>query len=391
MNKDRPETNTFHVVYILTQLELGGAQKVCLELFNHFAPNSYLISSQTGILLEQVKNDPHFFGLAALQREVSLKTAWKELIAFLNIYLHLIRLKQKHAFIIVHTHSSKAGILGRLAAYLAGIKNVVHTVHGFGITTAQAKTTFFLFALLEQLATFLTNVIICVSKCDQEAGSRLFYGFAKKAIIIRAAVNEGPFLIMKKQATCAKKRNASENKIILGSISCFKPQKNLLDLIKAFYLTEKLCPVKTKVLMLEIIGDGAMRSEIEERITRYGLGDKIKLLGWQEDVLPKMLNWDCFVLTSLWEGLPCSLIQALLLDQAAICYDTGGISEVIKDGENGFLVKQRDLFTFAEKLTFLKNIPKSEFTKKTMPEKTANFFIATMLSRHRDVYTNFFI
>jgi len=386
--------NNVGIVFILTQLELGGAQKICLALFDHFSPTSYLISSATGQLLGKVQNNSRFLPIKALERGVGWSSLWKEFWAFLSIYLHLLKLKRKHAFLIVHTHSSKAGILGRSAAYFAGINNIVHTVHGFGITPAQSKPIFIFFALLEQLATLLTKVIICVASPDQQLGKKLFFGFANKSVIIRAAVDTKPFLAAKTQAAAAREHNHEQNIFILGTISCFKPQKNLAALLKIMLLAEKLaatspCPKKT--IYLEIIGDGVLRQNLEQKIISYGLQRKIKLWGWQENIIPKMLKWDCFVLSSLWEGLPCSLVQALLLQQPAICYDTGGINEILQNGKNGYLVKQGDLFTFTEKIIHLCSLAKSNDSPSTNNKKLAFFDLSSMFAKHKDVYTKFFI
>jgi len=370
------------VVYIITKLELGGAQKVCLELFNHFFPNSYLISSSDGTLLDTVKGNPHFFAVPTLKREASFFSVFSEFYALLQIFFILRKLRKQHPNLVVHTHSSKAGILGRIAAYFAGIKKIIHTVHGFGMTSDQGWITTFIFRGLEQIGTLLTTSIICVSKRDLQLGSSLFWGFKKKACIIRAAIDQKPFLQQQDMAKMAKVKNNFEGKIIIGSVSCFKPQKNLLDLIKAFYLAVKLSEPQGKLFELQIIGDGDMRSSIENRITKYKLQRQIKLLGWQRNVAPLMANWDTFTLSSLWEGPPCSLVQAQILKQFSICYDTGGIYELIIESENGFLVPQKNIFSFSIALLRAgrRDLQKLHF------EKLDYFFIETMLEQHAKLY-----
>ncbi|MBX9704392.1 MAG: hypothetical protein K2X39_09595, partial [Silvanigrellaceae bacterium] len=132
------------VVYILTKLELGGAQKVCLSLFNGFKNlddfSSFLISSTDGILVDQVKNLSSVCLLKSLKRELSLKSIFTEIGAFWDLFIELKRIKKDNPDlqIIVHTHSTKAGILGRWAALFAGIKNRIHTIHGYAFHKHQS-------------------------------------------------------------------------------------------------------------------------------------------------------------------------------------------------------------------------------------------------------------
>lgn len=374
------------IVYIITKLELGGAQKVCLSLFNHFAPNSFLLSANNGELYNSIKDNPNYIPLPTMQRQVSIFTVFLEILTFFNIFLHLRSLKKKYPNIIVHTHSSKAGILGRLAAYCAGIRKIIHTVHGFGITPSQSWLTQKIFWLSEQIATLCSDKIICVSHKDLLFGNNIFIGFKNKATLIRAAVSplqfQQSFNLLK-----GKSSTVSQN-IILGSIACFKPQKNLFDLFKAFFLLTKLLPPNI-IVHLNIIGDGELRPAIEKQIALYKLEEKILLLGWQENVASIIPNWDIFCLTSLWEGLPCSIIEARLNKIPCVCYDTGGITEVIQHNVNGIIVKSK---TPAEMAISLNNLILNSRLLTSMQQfkdDLGSFFATQMIAEHRRIYSEF--
>lgn len=370
------------IVYVITKLELGGAQKVCIELFRNFSPNSYLVSSSDGLLAGQFKNNPNFITAKYLQRDISWKSIFFEPLAFLELFLIFRRLKIKHPNLIVHTHSSKAGILGRLSAWFAGVQKIIHTVHGFAIFPGQNNLSYYFFKTLEQIAIFFSTFIICVSKNDLELGTKLFYGFEKKASIICAAIDEAPFLKLRAEATKNRIDNIVSGKFIIGTVSCFKPQKNLLDLLKAFCLAKKLAPKDCPQLVLEIIGDGVERENIESFIKTQGLTLSIRLLGWQENVAPIMSRWNLFSLSSLWEGLPCSLVQAQLLGQRSACYDAGGISELICDPDAGFLIPSKNIFLLSE--AFLK---KENINYEFNPTKIDNFVLGNMLYLHANIYS----
>lgn len=379
-----PTGKSFAVVYIITKLELGGAQKVCLELSKHFP--SYLISGPNGILNPNPKTR-NFITIPTLQREISLL---KDLHATLYIFIILLTLKNKHPFLVVHTHSSKAGIVGRIAAFFAGIKTIAHTVHGFANISKQSKITKILFNLLEQLGTFLSRKIITVSKKDSHDGHKHFWGFKKKTTLIHAGINMTPFLSARKLANLTKEENRKRGKIIIGTISCFKPQKNLFDLIKAFNLLLKTTP-NPQNLVLQIIGDGEERVKLEEQIKKYNLENQIQLLGWQKNVIPHIIPWNIFALTSLWEGLPCSLIQAQTIGQIPVCYKTGGIPEAVNDGQNGYLVEQGNVYDFVKKLNLAVKQSLTKNKTVTEDEKTALFSLKTMLLNHEKTYRDFFI
>lgn len=125
-----------HVLYIITKLELGGAQKVCLSLFNELQKdhNVWLLSGSEGTLVNQTKTHEQVILLDALKREVGLS----EITAFMQMIQAIKKIKNKYPNLIVHTHSTKAGYLGRWAAWFAGVKQRVHTVHGFGFHEHQS-------------------------------------------------------------------------------------------------------------------------------------------------------------------------------------------------------------------------------------------------------------
>ena len=332
-----------HIVYIITKLELGGAQKVCLSLFKGLQQagcSTKLISSKQGVLVDKVCNSPNAILLPLMTARVSFWHIHKELYNFIQLVQRLRALKKKHPRLIVHTHSTKAGILGRWAAFFAGIKTRVHTIHGYAFHDHQSRIVWFIIYIVELLASFITTHFVCVSACDVKTGIPLFPYFVKKHSIIRAAVDSKQFYI----PACAVTMPSSKKQFIFGTVSCFKPQKNLFDLLKAF---ERVSLNEPRA-RLEIVGDGVLRSHIELWIKKHNLGEVITLHGWQSSVAPIMKTWHAFVLSSLWEGLPCAVVEARLFRLPVISYETGGIYEVITDQENGLLYKQGNWEGLAE-------------------------------------------
>ena len=373
------------VVYVLTQLELGGAQKICLSLFNDIPQQGIttkLISSAHGILVNQVKNSPNAILLPTLQRTVTVRALWNEIKTFFSLVRQLRTLKQKHPHIIVHTHSTKAGILGRWAALFAGIGPRIHTVHGYAFHQHQGWLKWLVIYSIELLTSLITTHFVCVSSADVKTGIRLFPRFAKKHSIIRAAVDWQQFYI---PARVAEKFPLNNEPFVFGTVSCFKPQKNLFDLLNAF----KYVHLYNPDTRLEIIGDGAQRQQIEQWIIDHGLGYAITLHGWQDKVAPTMAHWHAFVLSSLWEGLPCAVVEARLLKLPVLCYKTGGIGDVIFSGENGLLFAQGKWQKLAQGMLELST--NKELYKKLQHhhDDLHDFNNEHMVQQHAKLYSQF--
>jgi glycosyltransferase involved in cell wall biosynthesis len=232
--------------------------------------------------------------------------------------------------------------------------------------------------LCELITSFITTHFVCVSSEDVKTGIKLFPRFAQKHSIIRAAVSTEFFIP-------AQKINSFpvyQKPFIFGTIACFKKQKNLFDLLQAFELVH----TKNNNTLLEIIGDGAMRQNIEQWIKDHNLTHAITLHGWQQSVASHMLNWHAFVLSSLWEGLPCAIIEARLLKLPVLSYNTGGIHDVIIPGENGFLYAQKDWQSLAHGMLSLTS-NKELYTKlQSHPDDLKDFETSNMVQEHLQLY-----
>ncbi len=366
------------VVYIITKLELGGAQKVCLSLFKGLQTScaTHLISGAKGPLVAEISENENVILLSGMEREVT--GFWQEIKNFKAIVRTLRQLKKKHSHLIVHTHSTKAGLIGRWAAWVARISTRIHTVHGFAFHEQQSRRVWFVIYLLELLTSLITTHFVCVSAQDAKTGSSLFPRFCKKHSIIRAGVDRKTFQV----PTRSLRHPSSHATFIFGTISCFKPQKNLIDLLRAFELTYQA----NDRARLEIIGDGEQRPLIESWLKEHQLSSVVTLHGWQSSVRPIMKEWHTFALSSLWEGLPCALVEARLQRLPVVSYDTGGIHEVIFDQQNGFLYKKGNWQGLAYGMRRLMTEPHLYQTFQHYPDRLEDYDITRMVNDHLSLY-----
>ncbi len=376
-SKNNNDPTTPHIVYILTKLELGGAQKVCLSLMQNLERSGVsvsLITGSEGVLVPEAQKFSSVFFLPSFKRDISIKGMWGEIKNFFAIIKILRGLKKQYQHIIVHTHSTKAGLIGRWAALLVGIKHRIHTVHGYGFHEYQSWARWLPIYLLELITSFITTHFVCVSGHDRRTGMRLFPRFAKKSSLIRAAVEWEKFTPACTMSNCSStvRSNGSTSSprapslnthtnlktdskpFIIGTVACFKPQKNLFDLLQAFKQAHHtIVQGGGTAPGLQIIGDGILRPSIEAWIKHEQLTHAVSLLGWQHDVAGWMHQWDLFALSSLWEGLPCSVVEARLCKLPVVSYSVGGVPEVIHNNTNGFLITPKDWPGLATTITRL--------------------------------------
>lgn len=382
--------NEISVLYIITKLELGGAQKVCLSLLHGVKESGIyagLVTGREGVLVDKVSNLEDVYLIDDLRREFGFKTVFHEIMSFFKIVKTIKKIKNKYPNLIVHTHSTKAGIIGRWAAFFAGVKKRIHTIHGFGFNDYQSKVVWHIIFYIEYLTSLITTHFICVSEKDRELGVRKFPRFGQKSSIIRAAVEWDRFYMpaLKRQDLFLSQNDS----FIIGTISCFKPQKNLFDLLTAFKVLYLNLNEKNKQrVRLQIIGDGVLRPNIEEWIIQNNLSEKIDLLGWQTNVELWMKNWKAFAMSSLWEGLPIAVVEARLCKLPVVAYDVGGIFEVIFNGQNGFLVPPKNFIALSNFLKLLiedKNLWKSLSEFK---DEINDFNDCEMVNKHIQLYKN---
>jgi Glycosyltransferase len=351
---------------------------VCLSLFNGLEKAgvaSTLISGTKGALVSQVAHNTHTILLPSMKREIGLKSLWHELKNFFVLYKTLRAIKRNNPHVIVHTHSTKAGIIGRWAALCAGIKTRIHTIHGYAFHRYQPWPQWLAIYMIELITSFITTHYICVSSADAKTGIQLFPWFASKHSIIRAAVDDTFYHPSTPTIVTSKP-------FIFGTISCFKPQKNIFDLLHAFEHVHS----HNNQTHLEIIGDGALRDEITTWIERHNLTHAITLHGWQSNVAPLMMQWHAFVLSSLWEGLPCAIVEARLLHLPVIAYDTGGIHDVIEHYKNGILIPPKQWQLLAKTMLDLTQQTNLHHALQHHHDDLSDFSTAKMVQEHIRLY-----
>ncbi|HLP58124.1 MAG TPA: glycosyltransferase [Candidatus Deferrimicrobium sp.] len=338
------------VVHVITKLELGGAQVNTLytcENLDKSRFDAFLISGPGGILTDQFKYKDRLFIVPDLVREIN---PVKDCKAFFKLR-ELLEKINPH---IIHTHSSKAGIIARAAAYSLRVPVIIHSVHGFSFSPYQSflKRTFYETA--EKLISKITTHFVFVSNDDIViAGQKKL--IKKNYSLIRSGFPFKKFLAGQEhpQAT-REKYDLKADDFVCGIIAPFKPQKGLFHLLEIAAKVLTACKTKRNVVFM-ITGDGELREALEAKLKEKKIFQQFRLPGFILDIENAIDVFDLGISTALWEGLPQSLIQLRLKKKAIVASDIPGNREVIKENKNGFLVNVQDYETFAERILFLIN------------------------------------
>lgn len=333
------------VCHIITKLELGGAQQNTIYTVRHLNPQKFapiLISGRGGILDREVSNltNVKVYLTPYLARPIN---PFYDFLAFIKLFLILMKEKP----LIVHTHSSKGGIIGRWAAFFANVPVIIHTYHGFGFNDFQKSAVKLLFIMLERLTARISMKLIAVTDEDIKKGLKHHIGNKQQYELIRSGIEISKYKNLKINVENKKKElGITPNEKVITTIAPLKPQKNLPDFIrvaKEVLACEPLC----KFL---IIGDGGQRKLLEDLTYEFNIQDKVKFLGWRRDIPEILAISDIFVLTSLWEGLPRSIIEAMCCAVPVVANGVDGVREIIKDNETGFLVEPFKTDKMSEKI-----------------------------------------
>lgn len=375
------------IAHIITHLELGGAQKTTLSLLEHINKDDYqvhLITSPGGLLAEDALSIPHIklFLVPALTSQIS---PIKDAVSFWQIWRYLKREKIS----LVHTHSSKAGIIGRWAGRLAGARPIFHTVHGwpFYIEANALMRAFYI--LLEKITSLVTTRLVVVSDVDLRAGLRHVNKKKAKYIKICYGIESKKFLksddAKRDRADCLRgSLNIKKESCVIGGIFCFKPQKAPLDFVK---IAKEVIDKGAEAQFLSI-GDGILRPAAERMSLESGLDGRMRFLGWQKDISSLFPIIDILLLTSRWEGLPVVFLEAMASGIPVVATKVGGAAEVIKDGENGFLQEKGACKRLADNILFLVNNPgkRREFSERARENFREEFDISYMTNRIQTLY-----
>jgi glycosyltransferase involved in cell wall biosynthesis len=344
-----PTCNKIKVVHVITRFDKGGSAENTFLTVRDLDKDRYDVTLIRGLSRQSLIGDQEARSveknLAALERDGVVVVTIPELVRELapltefRAFLCLFRLFRKRRPQIVHTHTSKAGILGRWAAFFSGVPIIVHTPHGhvFWGYFSRRKTRAFI--LLEKLTARITDRIITLT--DREKADHLHVHIAaeNKFTTIHSGVDLSRFSgAVLNMARMKKELNLPEGSFIVGTTGRLTQIKGHIHLLEA--------AVKVRLLRPDIyfvfLGDGELREALAKYAAGSGIAGNVMFAGWRSDVAAVLSAFDVFVFPSLNEGMGKAIIEAMAMGKPVIASDVGGIPDLVTHGCNGLLVPPGD-------------------------------------------------
>jgi glycosyltransferase involved in cell wall biosynthesis len=322
------------VLRVIARLNVGGPALHASLLTERLDPDRYdslLVAGAEGpsegnYLALHRRRLPRLVHLPALSREIGPRDA----IALVE----LLRLIRRERPLIVHTHTAKAGTLGRLAAWLARVPVVVHTYHGhvFRGYFSPAKTRFFVG--VERWLARRTDRLLSVSPQVRRELLELGIGTPERSAVVPLGLDLDPFLNGGAGGRLRRELGIEPAAPVVAIVA-------RLVVIKAhevFFEAASIVSRRRPDARFLVVGDGERRAELEALVARLALGRAVHFLGWRRDLPAIYRDVDVVALTSRNEGSPVSLIEAMAAGRPVVATGVGGVPDLVEHGVNGYLV-----------------------------------------------------
>ena len=274
-----------------------------------------------------------------------------DLIAFCSL-IRIIRQEQPR---IVHTHTSKAGILGRWAAWLCRVPVIIHTPHGHVFWGYFGPLQTRLFILLEKWTARVTDAIVTLTPQEREDHLRFSIAPEEKFAVIHSGVDLGAFLTGPTQVEARSLLSIPQGETVIGTVGRLTAVKGQEVLIRAAGELIR----RGERFFLVLLGDGELRGDLEQLAVSLGIAGQVRFLGWRPDVARVLAACDLFCFPSHNEGMGKALVEAMAMGKPIVASNIGGIRNIVRPGENGLLVPVRDVAAWAEAITRLCHDPET--------------------------------
>lgn len=347
------------IAQVITRMDWGGSPDIVRILCERLNPDKYEVWLICGDTKHPSKKTEDFFGrfkdrivvIPELRRDIC---PISDLAAFLRLYFLFL----KHGFDIAHTHTAKAGFLGRISARLAGVPGIIHTPHGNNFYGYFGRVASRLVVWLERFADCFTDRTIVLTELEKK--ELIEYGVSKKEKIsvVPSGLELEEYAQVKVDIVRKKQELGVNNtdETIVAMIGRLEAVKGPEYFIQAAGLVLKEFPAVRFLLA----GDGALREKLEAQAERLGIKDRVVFLGWRDDVTvgarhaaPLLSGIDVLALPSLNEAVGRIILEAACFGVPAVASRTGGVPEIIQDGLTGILVEPGNARELAEGIMLL--------------------------------------
>jgi len=339
------------ILHVL-EATVGGTREHLMQIAQGLDPQAFELSFAVSNLrdprvdrdIERLRQAGHAVYVVPMQRAIAplsdLANLWR-----------LWRLMRLERFDIVHTHSSKAGILGRLAAKLAGVGKIIHTGHTFAFQWNSGLKGW-IYTRIERLAARWCHCIVAVSHKQKDLAQAKLR-CEGKLVVIENGVDAGRFRRAGDPRAQRARLGLPTDGLLVGMVARLVRQKGCEHFVDAASIVLRT----HRDVHFVLIGGGELDEKIRCQIKSLGIADNVTMLGHRDDTDKIYPVLDVFVLSSLWEGHPYALLEAMAAGRPVVASRIPGIEEVVQEGVTGFLVDIEDAQDIARKLVALLDNP----------------------------------
>ncbi len=321
------------VLHVITRLVVGGAQENTLLTVRGLQARGYHVELAAGPQTGPegslaVPEGIPFHLVPTLVREVRP-------LADLRALWDLYRLMRR-GYDLVHTHTSKAGVLGRIAARLARVPVMVHTPHGHVYHGYGGRLRSYLFACAERMLARWTHALVALTDSERQEHLRERVGRPEQWRVIPSGIEVERYRVP--SPLRRTDLGLPEEAFLVGCVARLVEVKGVDDAIEA---TARMVRLDQRVRLV-LVGDGPLRARLEEQAARCGIGDRVHFLGVRRDVPHLLPLFDVLVLPSRNEGMGRVLLEAAAAGVPVVATRVGGAQDVVREGETGLLVPASD-------------------------------------------------
>ncbi len=319
----------------------GGTRRHLRLIAEHVARDRFELAFACSTLRDaRFLDDVESFRRAGLEvLDVPMQREIRPL-ADLGAFLRLCRILWTRDVDIIHTHSSKAGVLGRLAGRLCSNARIVHTPHCFAFLqqpdAGSLRKAFFV--ACERALGLCTDRLVAVSSEERDAAVRNRIAPRERIALLHNGVAEAPPADRVRAERTLRDLGIGRGTRLIGTVGLLNRAKGTAHLLEALRRVLEQFPD----LYCLIIGHGELEGELKEHARRAGVASRVVFAGHIEPCADLVAALDVFVLPSLWEGMPYAVLEAMALGVPVVASRVGGCPEVIEDGETGLLVEPGD-------------------------------------------------
>jgi glycosyltransferase involved in cell wall biosynthesis len=338
------------IVHIITRLIIGGAQENTLLSCEGQHARGHEVTLITGPA-EGPEGSLMLRAKSAGYRVVVIDEMKRSILPVKDFrtYLRLQSVLRELKPDIVHTHSSKAGILGRWAADSVKVPGIVHTIHGLAFTASTSRVVNHMYRMLERQAAPLTHKIVCVADSMRDQSLEAGVGLPDQYVTVYSGMDTAPFLDPEVPPELMRDRlGIHPDELVIGTVARLFHLKGHEDLLN---LAPRLVRAYPNVRFLWV-GDGVLREHFQARMDQMGLRGRFIITGMvPPEQVPSLVGaMDIMVHPSRREGLARALPQGHLAAKPVVTYDIDGAREAVEDGVNGFVIEPFDQQALLQRL-----------------------------------------